>query len=208
MMPSSRPPSMAPGMEPMPPNTAAVKALMPGMEPVVGVRWGRRTCSSTPAMAARAEPMAKVMEMVAVHVDAHELGRPLVLRAGPHGLAHLGLAGEPGEGQHDDDADQHGDQGHVGDVHPFNGQGALGDDGGKHLGVGAPQQQGGVLQKVADADGGDEHRQGGRLAQGLVGQPFDDHAQDGTHHHGQQDAHNGVAARSCRWRRKSCRRPP
>ena len=24
-------------MEPMPPNTAAVKALMPGMEPVVGV---------------------------------------------------------------------------------------------------------------------------------------------------------------------------
>ena len=24
-------------MEPMPPNTAAVKALMPGMEPVVGI---------------------------------------------------------------------------------------------------------------------------------------------------------------------------
>ena len=38
MTPSSRPPSRAPGMEPMPPNTAAVKALMPGMEPVVGVR--------------------------------------------------------------------------------------------------------------------------------------------------------------------------
>ena len=31
---------MAPGMEPMPPNTAAVKALMPGMEPVVGIRVG------------------------------------------------------------------------------------------------------------------------------------------------------------------------
>ena len=30
----------APGMEPIPPNTAAVNALMPGMEPVVGVRVG------------------------------------------------------------------------------------------------------------------------------------------------------------------------
>ena len=36
--PSSSPPRKAPGMEPMPPNTAAVKALMPGMEPVVGMR--------------------------------------------------------------------------------------------------------------------------------------------------------------------------
>ena len=35
-----RPPSKAPGIEPIPPNTAAVKALMPGMEPVVGVRVG------------------------------------------------------------------------------------------------------------------------------------------------------------------------
>ena len=38
--PSRMPPSMAPGMEPIPPKTAAVKALMPGMEPVVGVRTG------------------------------------------------------------------------------------------------------------------------------------------------------------------------
>ena len=40
MMPSSKPPRKAPGMEPIPPNTAAVKALMPGMEPVVGTRVG------------------------------------------------------------------------------------------------------------------------------------------------------------------------
>ena len=40
MMPSRMPPSMAPGMEPMPPKTAAVKALMPGREPVVGMREG------------------------------------------------------------------------------------------------------------------------------------------------------------------------
>ncbi len=29
---------------------------------------------------------------------------------------------------------------------------------------------------------------GGRLAQRLIGQPFDDHAQDGAHYHGQQHA--------------------
>src|SRR5262249_16886147 len=32
--PRTRPPSMAPGMLPMPPRTAAVKALSPGMKPV------------------------------------------------------------------------------------------------------------------------------------------------------------------------------
>ena len=40
MMPSSKPPGKAPGMDQIPPNTAAVKALMPGMEPVVGTRVG------------------------------------------------------------------------------------------------------------------------------------------------------------------------
>ena len=58
MMPRSRPPRNAPGMEPMPPNTAAVKALMPGMEPVVGMSDVLNEQRSTPAMAASAEPMA------------------------------------------------------------------------------------------------------------------------------------------------------
>ena len=34
------PPINAPGMEPIPPNTAATKALMPGIEPVYGVKDG------------------------------------------------------------------------------------------------------------------------------------------------------------------------
>ena len=66
MMPRSSPPRNAPGMEPMPPNTAAVNALMPGMEPVVGMSDVLNEQSSTPAMAASAEPMAKVAEMVAL----------------------------------------------------------------------------------------------------------------------------------------------
>ena len=55
---------MAPGMDPMPPNTAAVNALIPGMAPVVGMRAGYEEQSKTPAMAARAEPIAKVIDIV------------------------------------------------------------------------------------------------------------------------------------------------
>ena len=51
-------------MEPIPPNTAATNALIPGMAPVYGVRLGYAEQSSTPAIAASAEPMAKVRAIV------------------------------------------------------------------------------------------------------------------------------------------------
>ena len=38
--PSSMPPSIAPGIEPIPPKTAAVNALIPGIEPRVGSAVG------------------------------------------------------------------------------------------------------------------------------------------------------------------------
>ena len=64
-------------MEPIPPNTAAVNALMPGMEPVVGMRAGEKEHSSAPAMAARAEPMAKVREMVRLTLMPMSWAAPL-----------------------------------------------------------------------------------------------------------------------------------
>ena len=64
MIPSRIPPINAPGIEPIPPNTAATNALIPGMEPVYGDRDGYAEQSSTPATAARAEPIAKVTEIV------------------------------------------------------------------------------------------------------------------------------------------------
>ena len=64
-------------MEPMPPNTAAVKALMPGMEPVVGMSVGEKEQSSAPATAARAEPMAKVREMVRLTLMPMSWAAPL-----------------------------------------------------------------------------------------------------------------------------------
>ena len=129
-----------------------------------------------------------------VDVDAHQLRRPLVLRAGPHGLAQLGPAGEKGEQHHDDNTRPHGEQGDVGDGQlpaeqpqgiglPLGVGG--GDEGGIPLGGGPPDELGRVLQKIAHADGGDEHRQGGGLPQGFVGQPLNDHAQRRTYRHGQ-----------------------
>ena len=98
--------------------------------------------------------------MVAVDVDAHELGRPPVLRAGPHGLAHLALTGEGGQGKHDDDAGHHRQQRHIGDPQLAAEEGQLAaDDGSEVYGVSAEQDLGRVLQKVAHADGGDQHRQ-------------------------------------------------
>ena len=64
MMPSRIPPTNAPGIEPMPPKTAATKALIPGIAPVVGCKVGYEEQSSAPATAASAEPMAKVSEIV------------------------------------------------------------------------------------------------------------------------------------------------
>ena len=63
MTPRISPPIMAPGIDPIPPNTAAVKALMPGMAPVVGISTGYAEHISTPATAARPEPIANVSDM-------------------------------------------------------------------------------------------------------------------------------------------------
>ena len=37
--PTSRPPTTAPGIEPMPPRTAATNALVPSIMPIVGLAW-------------------------------------------------------------------------------------------------------------------------------------------------------------------------
>ena len=55
---------MAPGIEPIPPRTAATKALIPGIAPVYGESEGYAEHKSAPAIAARAEPIANVSMMV------------------------------------------------------------------------------------------------------------------------------------------------
>ncbi len=61
--PSVSPPSMAPTMLPMPPSTAAVKALMPGRKPMVWLTWLKISVYRMPAAPASTPPMAKVMTM-------------------------------------------------------------------------------------------------------------------------------------------------
>ena len=53
--PRMRPPTIAPGIEPMPPMTAAVKPLRPAMKPIVAA-VGARNANITPAAPASAEP--------------------------------------------------------------------------------------------------------------------------------------------------------
>ena len=77
MRPRSRPPIRAPGIEPIPPNTAAVNALIPGIAPVVGVSVGYAEQRRTPAIAAKAEPMAKVMEIVLLTLIPISCAAPL-----------------------------------------------------------------------------------------------------------------------------------
>src|SRR5438309_2328483 len=55
---------MAPGMLPMPPRTAAVKAFRPGMKPVYGLIRLYCTPNNTPAAPPIAPPMRNVSEMI------------------------------------------------------------------------------------------------------------------------------------------------
>ncbi len=62
--PRTRPPIIAPGMLPMPPSTAAVNALRPGMNPVYGLISPYCTPKSTPAAPPMAPPIRNVSEMI------------------------------------------------------------------------------------------------------------------------------------------------
>ncbi|KAG1317381.1 hypothetical protein G6F63_015691 [Rhizopus arrhizus] len=61
--PSSTPPSMAPGILPIPPSTAAVKALMPAKKPMKGFSLPMVMAISTPPTAARIAPITNVKEI-------------------------------------------------------------------------------------------------------------------------------------------------
>ena len=63
-MPNNNPPINAPGIDPIPPNTAAVNALIPGIDPSVGATFGYALHSSNDAIAAKPEPIAKVIDIV------------------------------------------------------------------------------------------------------------------------------------------------
>ena len=88
--PSTSPPSIAPGMLPMPPSTAAVKALSPGMKPVYGLIRLYCTPNSTPAAAAHGPADEEGQRDDPVDVDAHEARGRLVLGHRADRLADLG----------------------------------------------------------------------------------------------------------------------
>src|SRR5690554_6689461 len=62
--PSSTPPSMAPGILPIPPSTAAVNALIPAKKPMKGLSFPMARAISTPPTAASMAPIMKVKDMI------------------------------------------------------------------------------------------------------------------------------------------------
>ncbi len=109
------------------------------------------------------------------------------------------MAGEHGQRQHDHETRGHRDHHHIGDVELTAKQGHAAfsrkaEEGGKHLGVGAPQQQRRILEEVAHPDGGDQYGQRGRGAQRLVRQPLHHDAQYRAAHDRQQHGGQRVPA--------------
>ncbi len=98
--PRNMPPSMAPGMLPMPPSTAAVKALMPGMKPLKKLTWMKMRPKSTPGSTGHGGADGEGHDDGAVHVDAHERRRGSVLRDGADGRAQLGAHREDVQAHH------------------------------------------------------------------------------------------------------------
>ena len=152
MMPSRMPPMNAPGIEPMPPNTAAVNALMPGMR-AGGRHQGRVGGAEQHARDSRkARADGKGDGNGRVDVDAHQLGRALVLRHRTHRRADLALAGEQHQSDHDDNAGRDGQRCVTLEIWQLTAEQAdrlAGNDRGKALRVGGPDQQRRILQEVA-----------------------------------------------------------
>ena len=94
---------MAPGIDPIPPNTAATNALIPGMAPVYGVRVGYAEQSRRPAIAASPEPIAKGKGNGCVYIDTHQLCSVAVLRDSLHGTSWFGFLYEKLKADHNYD---------------------------------------------------------------------------------------------------------
>ena len=83
-----------PGIEPIPPNTAAVNALMPGMDPVVGTSVGIGRTEQHPA-SRQSGADGKGHGDRQVHIDAHQLRRPLSSEQARMALPIFSAAGKP-----------------------------------------------------------------------------------------------------------------
>ncbi len=98
---ASRPPSMAPKMLPMPPSTAAVKALMPGRKPMNQWTWVKTMRVQDARRARQQAADGEGGDDDAVDVDAHQRGRVLVLADGAHGAPGARALDEDVEGHHE-----------------------------------------------------------------------------------------------------------
>ena len=185
---------MAPETLPIPPRTAAVNALRPVTKPIRKSIWPKRIPCITPATAARAAPMTKVTTMtrlVSMPMSRAVSGSWAVARMA---LPGLGGADERLEGHHQGDGVDHHEHRHPRHPHPAH----LERPGGDHRGEGLlpvaarVEEPDHLLQEDRHADGGDQRRQPGGVAERPVGQPLDQH----RHRHRHQQAATSITGRA------------
>ena len=134
-----------------------------------------------------------------VDVDAHQLRRAAVLADRQHRVAGRRVVDKQRQRRHDDQAGQDRD-------HRFDRDGQLAvkqvdrlqaaHHRGEALGVARPQKLRHLLQKIAHADGRDQHGQARGFAQRPVGDRFDHHAQHRAHGHREHDGQQRVPAKA------------
>src|SRR6201985_1969835 len=174
--PITSPPSIAPGIEPIPPTTAAVNALSPAMNPIVLVTWLNSSPPMIPATPARAEPRKNVAVMTKFTLIPSISAATRAAPTAPLLPPQRGPVDQQLQAGHQQEA-QHQDQ----DLHAVDGDRADLDAAGQRDEVRgvvdavlrAGQQEGRALQEERDADRGDQRRDPRRVAQRPVGEPLD-----------------------------------
>ena len=101
-MPRMMPPTMAPGMIPIPPRTAATKALMPGAIPTERINRIIIDPNQYAASSSKGRTQGKSHADDAVDIDAHQAGRIGVKGNSTHGLADFCIIDNIRQGQHED----------------------------------------------------------------------------------------------------------
>ena len=177
---------MAPGMEPMPPNTAAVKALMPGMEPGGGHQGGVGGAQKHARDGRKAGADGEGDGDGGVHVDPHQARRapyPRKRRAWPcpilvREVNRVSTAMITIQARMDTMVTPE-----ITSLPSKSCRDQLPTTEENTFGLEPQIRRGRVLQKIGNADGRDQDGEGGSLTKRLIGEPFDGDAQDRADDH-------------------------
>ena len=120
-----------------------------------------------------------------VYIDAHQLRRAPILGDSQHGVAHLCFIHKQRKARHNGGGskDRCKRLARDDECAVKQAQRLQRDDRRKGFRRGAENEKRKILQKIAHADGRNQHGKAGRLPQGLIGHTLDRNTQQGAHQH-------------------------